>query len=134
MAEKTVHDSKVPARADKEQPMATREPTRYLTPAVDIYESDQGLTVVGDMPGVAKEDLNIQVEEGILTIQGRTTLSRRNNPTSEEYKLYNYFRQFELSDDVDHDKIHAELKNGVVFLNLPKAERSKPKRIEVKIQ
>ena len=76
MAEKTVHDSKVPARDDKEQPMATREPTRYLTPAVDIYETDQGLTVVADMPGVAKDDLNIQVEEGILTIQGRTTLSR----------------------------------------------------------
>ena len=134
MAEKTVHDSKVPARADKEQPVATREPTRYLTPAVDIYETDNGLTVVADMPGVAKDDLNIQVEDGILTIQGRTSLSRRNNPTSEEYKLYNYFRQFELSDDVEHENIRAELKNGVVTLNLPKAERVKPKRIDVKVQ
>jgi HSP20 family molecular chaperone IbpA len=134
MAEKTVHDSKVPARADQDESLATREPTRHLTPAVDIFETDNGLTVVADMPGVAKDDLNIQVEEGILTIQGRTTLSRRNNPTSEEYKLYNYFRQFELSDDVDHDHIHAELKNGVVTLNLPKAERAKPKKIKVKVK
>lgn len=134
MAEKTVHDSKVPARADKEQPVATREPTRYLTPAVDIYETDKGLSVVADMPGVAKDDLKIQVEEGILTIQGRTTLSRRTHPTSEEYKLYNYFRQFELSDDVEHENIRAELKNGVVTLNLPKAERAMPKRIDVKVQ
>ena len=134
MAEKTVHDSKVPARADKEQPVATREPTRYLTPAVDIYETDNGLMVVADMPGVGKEDLNVQVEDGILTIQGRTTLSRRNNPTSEEYKLFNYFRQFELSDDVAHEHIDAVLKNGVLSLNLPRAERTKPKRVEVKVK
>jgi HSP20 family molecular chaperone IbpA len=133
MAEKTVHDSKVPARSDKEQPVATREPTRYLTPAVDIYETDNGLNVVADIPGVSKEDLNIKVEEGILTIQGRTSLSRRSNPTSEEYMLYNYFRQFELSDDVEHEHIDAVLKNGVLTLNLPKAERAKPRRIEVKI-
>ena len=120
MAEQnSVHDSKVPAHADKEQPVATREPTRYLTPAVDIYETVNGLTVVADKPGVAKDDLNIQVEDGILTIQGRTSLSRRNHPTSEEYKLYNYFRQFELSDDVEHENIRSELKNGAVTLNLP---------------
>ena len=133
MAEKTVHDGKVPARADKEQPVATREPTRYLTPAVDIYETDNGLTVVADMPGVAKDNLKIEVEDGILTIQGKTSLSRRNNPTSEEYMLYNYFRQFELSDYVEHEHIDAVLKNGVLTLNLPKAERAKPKRVEVKV-
>lgn len=134
MAEKTVQDNKVPARADKEHPGATREPTRYLTPAVDIYETKNGLTVVADMPGVAKDDLNIQVEEGILTIQGRTTLSRRSHPTSEEYKLYNYFRQFQMSEDVDNDRIEAALENGVLTLNLPKAEHAKPKRIEVKVK
>lgn len=133
MAEKTVSSNKVPARTGDEQPAATREPTRYLTPAVDIYETEKGLSVVADMPGVQKDDIKVQVKEGILTIEGRTSLSRRKNPTSEEYKLYNYFRQFQLSDDVDHENILAELKNGVLTLALPKAEKAKPKRIQVKV-
>ncbi|MFH2002256.1 MAG: Hsp20/alpha crystallin family protein [Planctomycetota bacterium] len=133
MAEKTIHEGKVPARTGSEQPVATREPMRYLTPAVDIYETNNGLCVVADMPGVSREDLNIQVEEGILTIQGRTSLSGRKLPTSEEYKLFNYFRQFELSDDVDHEHIQAELKNGVLTLSLPKSERAKPRRIDIQV-
>lgn len=133
MAENTIHENKISERAEQDQAVATREPMRYLTPAVDIYETDNGLTVVADMPGVAGDDLDIQVEDNILTIQGETTLRRRNAPTTEEYNLYNYFRQFELSEDVDHEHIDAKLKNGVVTLILPKAERAKPRRIEVKV-
>ena len=133
MAEKTVQESKVPARSGEEQPVATREPARYLTPAVDIYETRNGLNVVADMPGVKKEDLKVHVNEGILTIEGMTTLTQRKNPLNEEYALYNYFRQFQLTDEVDHEKITAELKNGVLNVHLPRAEKAKPKRIKVKV-
>lgn len=133
MAEKTVQESKVPARSGEEQPVATREPARYLTPAVDIYETKNGLNVVADMPGVKKEDLKVHVDEGILTIEGVTTLTHRKNPLTEEYALFNYFRQFQLTDEVDHEKITAELKNGVLNVQLPKAEKAKPKRIKVKV-
>jgi len=133
MAEKTVNESKVPARTGEDKPASTREPMRYLTPAVDIYETEDGLTVVADMPGVKRDDLNVQVENNVLTIQGITSFPQRKNPRLEEYRLYNFFRQFELTDEVDHDRITAELKHGVLTLHLPKAEHAKPKRIDVKV-
>lgn len=132
MAEQTVNTGPVPTRSKSGQ-TPTRERFRYLVPAVDIFETDQGLTVVADLPGVDKKDLEIRVENDLLTIQGRISRARRDNLVSREFELLDYFRQFTLGDKVDRDKIEANLEKGVLTLNLPKAEHARPKRIEVKV-
>jgi HSP20 family protein len=132
MAEKTV------PTAAKERTTPSREETRsqerYVTPPVDIYENGDGLVVKADLPGVAKENLDVRVENGLLTIQTNPAhVTGSGAPIYREYELVNFFRQFELSDKVDQQKISADLKHGVLTLKLPRAEEAKPKRIEVKV-
>jgi HSP20 family protein len=131
MAEKTV-----PARSQQQGPQTreeTRSDERYVTPPVDIYENSEGLTVKADLPGVAKEDLDVRVENNHLTIRARAGHLAPGEPIYREYGLVNFFREFELSDKVDQLKISADLKNGVLTLNLPKAEEAKPRRIDVRV-
>ena len=131
MAEKTVPqyapEHEAPAKEE------TRSQERYVTPAVDIYETLEGLVVKADLPGVAKDGLDVRVENNLLTIRGRSEHSAPGDLVYREYSLANFFRQFELSDKVDQQKISAELKNGVLTLNLPKAEEAKPRRIDVNV-
>ena len=131
MTENTVSKGKVPARTDSELP-ATRESELYMSPAVDIFETNNGLTVLADVPGVSKEGLDIDVDDKILTIRGTVSLPKREGMISEEFGMMNYFRQFKLSDEVDQAKIKATLDQGVLTINLPKVEQAKPKRIKVK--
>jgi HSP20 family molecular chaperone IbpA len=132
MAEKTVprttNEASAPARED------TRSQERYVTPPVDIYEDADGLVVKADLPGVAKDSLDVRVENGLLTIQTKPANGKSaGSPIYREYELVNFFRQFELSDRVDQQKISADLQQGVLTLRLPRAEEAKPKRIEVKV-
>jgi HSP20 family protein len=131
MAENTVSKGKIPARTDSELP-ATRESELYMSPAVDIFETADGLTVVADVPGVAKDGLDINVDNRILTIRGSVSLPQREGMISQEFGMLNYFRQFKLTDEVDQANIKASLEQGVLTLALPKAEHAKPRRIEVK--
>jgi HSP20 family molecular chaperone IbpA len=130
MAEKTVATRKESTVLSKEQ---TRSQKSYIAPPVDIYETPNGLVVMADLPGVAKDSLEVRVENNVLTIQGKTNHVATGNPLYCEYELANFFRQFELSDRVDQSKISADLKCGVLTLNLPKAEEAKPKKIEVRV-
>ena len=130
MAERTVA-----ARSQEKTPSSreeTRSQERYITPPVDIYETPNGLVVTADLPGVAKEGLDVRVENNLLTIRGKASHAAPGDPVYREYGLVNFFRQFELNDKVDQSKISAEHKHGVLTLNLPKAEEAKPRRIEVK--
>ncbi len=111
----------------------TRAQERYFAPPVDIYETPEGLTVVADVAGVSRENLKIVVMDDILTLQGRSQDYLPGAPVHREFQLVNFFRQFQLTDSVDSSKISAELRHGVLTLHLPKAEQSKPKRIEVKV-
>ena len=111
----------------------TRNPEKFVTPLVDIFENENGLTVIADLPGVDKEGLRVHVENGVLTIEGRAMDLPKRDYVLKEFEPVSFFRQFELSDRVDQDKIAAELKNGVLRLSLPKAESAKPKQIEVTI-
>lgn len=130
MAEKTV------ATSAQDKNLAGREDTRsqeqYITPPVDIYENGEGLIVKADLPGVPKEGLELRVENSLLTIRGKAAHAAPGDPVYREYGLVNFFRQFELSDRVDQTKISAELRNGVLTLNLPKAQEAKPRKIEIK--
>jgi HSP20 family molecular chaperone IbpA len=130
MAEKTVA-----TRGQEKQVSVNREETRsqeqYITPPVDIFENGEGLVVKADLPGVPKDGLDVRVENNLLTIRGRAAHVAPGDAVYREYGLVNFFRQFELSDRVDQGKISAELKNGVLTLQLPKAEEAKPRKIEV---
>lgn len=113
----------------------TRDARTYV-PNVDIVEQADGLLLVADMPGVRAEDVDIQYEQGLLTIQGRVQ-ARHDDVGPDQYMLREYgvgdfYRSFRVGEGVDIDKIRAELKNGVMTLHLPKAEALKPRKISVK--
>jgi len=131
MAENTVNKGNLPVTDQGDRMPATREASRYLAPAVDIYEAGDQLVVVADVPGLQKDDLDISVENDILTIHGRMSRPQSATLVSREFALYDYFRQFTLGDKVDRDRIAAVLEQGVLTLKLPFAEHAKPKRIKV---
>ena len=110
----------------------TRTVGRVLTPAVDIFESDETLTLLADMPGVDKEGLDINLEKGVLTINGEVKLESRGKTVLREFSPSSYYRQFKLSEHIDAERTTAELKNGVLTLQIPKAESAKPKKIEIR--
>ena len=110
----------------------TRTIGRVLTPAVDIFESDDKLTLVADMPGVVKDGLEINLEKGVLTLNGAVNAETRGKAILNEFSTANYYRQFKLSELIDAEKTVAELKNGVLTLDIPKAESAKPKKIEIR--
>lgn len=130
MAERTVPQYARDQEPAKEE---TRSQEAYVTPPVDIYETADGLVVKADLPGVTKDDLDLRVENNLLTIRGRAAHCAPGDVLYREYNLQNFFRQFELSDKVDQGKISAELQHGVLTLNLPKAEEAKPRRIDVRV-
>jgi HSP20 family molecular chaperone IbpA len=124
----------VPARDTRE--VATREATRpgvLLTPPVDIFEDAAALTVLADMPGVAPGHLTIDLHEGVLTITGHAAAPEGANevPVLHEYQAGTFQRSFTLSEAIDQERIEATLKNGVLRLRLPKAERAKPRQIAI---
>ena len=132
MAEKTVATtSGKPAKSERE---ITRAQERYIQPPVDIYEQPNGLVLLADLPGVEPNDLTVRLEDNILTIQATAKHPITAEPIYREFELVNFFRQFELSDQVDQGKISARLRHGVLMLELPKAEKAKPRQISVQVE
>jgi HSP20 family molecular chaperone IbpA len=111
------------------------EPTRegvYYTPSVDIYADDEAITVTADLPGVKKQDLEVDLREGVLTVTGHVKQPEsRLRPVYREYGIGGYTRRFTVGDKIDQAGISAKLTNGVLELKLPKAERLKPRKIEI---
>lgn len=108
-----------------------RAPERYLRPSVDIVETPEGLTILADMPGVTKENLEVGLDNGILTIQGKVNGEPQGEAIYREFSLLPYYRQFQLPEVIDPEKATAELVAGVLTLKLGKVDRAKPKRIMV---
>jgi len=111
------------------------ESTPVFTPPFDIWETEDELTLVGDMPGVSPDDLDIQFENRILTIRGK--VPPRHNDLKflyGEYGIGDFYRTFTVGEAIDASKISAEMKDGVVTLHLPKSESVKPRRIPVNSQ
>jgi len=104
-----------------------------VNPAADIVQREDSYYIVLDMPGVRKEDLDVSVDKDVLTVAGETSYPELTNVKQWENEFGNVFyqRKFTLSDAVDRDGIKASMKNGVVTLHLPRAERVKPKKIEI---
>jgi len=130
MAEKTVAAPDIQTPNTME---STRHHERYVAPPVDIHETRDGLVVLADLPGVAKEALEVRVDDNVLTIRGHARHAVPGDVTYREYELINFFRQFELNDKVDQGRITADLQCGVLTLHVLTAEEVKPRQIEVRV-
>ena len=111
-----------------------REPQRFIfTPPIDIYETEEGLVLHADLPGVSVETLDLQVQDNKLTLFGRvaTPVAGEADLLHREYEEGDFLRSFILSDDVDHERIRATLNHGVLKVVLPKAPKAEPRRIQV---
>ena len=110
-------------------------PARIFLPNTDIYETEEALIVAMEMPGVEKDHTDLTVEDGVLSVSGRIDSSTYEElqPIYTEYNIGYYQRSFGLSpNSIDEHKITADMKDGVLTLTLPKAERIKPRKIELK--
>ncbi|MDA3902645.1 MAG: Hsp20/alpha crystallin family protein [Desulfuromusa sp.] len=111
--------------AQEQQQENKINPAFRLSPAVDIYETDAELVLLVDLPGVENSGLQLEVSRGVLSLVGEMQ-------ATENEKQRSYYRQFRLSERIDADAGHAELKDGVLTLRLPKSEAAKPKKIAIK--
>jgi HSP20 family molecular chaperone IbpA len=109
-------------------------PARVFTPRVDIRETKETIVVEADMPGVAEEDIDITLEQNVLTLRGTVQDHAPEGYacTYREYAVGDYERAFTITEDVDRDRIDATMKNGVLTLTLPKARPEPAKKISVK--
>jgi HSP20 family molecular chaperone IbpA len=121
----------------EKQELAKKEektiPGRYYVPTADIFETEDALTVILEMPGVEKQHVDIALEEDTLRVEGQIDFSKYQGmePVYTEYNIGHYARAFTLSGKIDRDGISAQLDDGVLTLTLPKAKESKPRRIAV---
>lgn len=104
------------------------------TPPIDIFETDTGLVLRADLPGVNTDSLNLQVQDNRLTLFGKvdSQVPEGARLLYQEYHVGDFLRSFILSDDVDHDRIDAKLTSGVLEVSLPRAPRTQPRKIDVK--
>lgn len=102
-----------------------------LAPTVDIFENDNEILLRADMPGVTKEKISINVDNGRLEISGIRNLETKGAETWQEFGDVEYRRVFSVPQSIDVGKVNAELKEGTLELHLPKAESAKPRTIEI---
>jgi HSP20 family molecular chaperone IbpA len=123
----------VQQKREVEKAQEATRPMRAFLPNADIFETEEALTVVLEMPGVDRDNINVSVENGLLTIEGRINFSKYEGlePVYSEYNIGPFRRTFRISSRIDQDKIRAEMRDGVITLVLPKAEEAKTRRIEV---
>ena len=115
------------------QPQAAVPDRTVFMPPIDIYDSDEGLVLLADLPGVTIESLEIQVQDNRLTLFGRVNpqLPTEARLLHQEFEWGDFLRSFILSDEVDHDRITAKLNHGVLEVVLPRATKTEPRRIQV---
>lgn len=109
------------------------QPGKFYVPSTDIYETDEALVVVMDMPGVEKKNVDIRLEKNVLSVEGQVDLSKYENlkPVYTEYNVGHFTRSFSVSNEIDSADISAKMENGVLTLNLPKSKEAGPRRIDV---
>jgi HSP20 family molecular chaperone IbpA len=113
---------------------AVASDTPAIVPAVDVFENEQGITLRADLPGVSRDNLDVRVEAGQLTIEGRVALAGdKLQPVYAERRRAHYRRVFALSRDLDTARVEAGIKDGVLTLRIPRAEQARPRRIAVSV-
>ena len=118
------------ARTNPEPPVERM----VFTPPIDIYETDDGLLLRADLPGVSLDTLELQVQDNKLTLFGRMqpSIPEGARLLHQEFETGDFLRSFILSDEVAHERISAKLNHGVLEVLLPKAPKAEPRRIEVR--
>ena len=129
----TQQELQVQQKREVESKQEATIPARVFVPATDIFETDEALTVILEMPGVDKNKVDVKVGNDVLKIEGWIDFSRYEalQPVYTEYNIGNYARSFQLSSKIDQDRISAELRDGVMTLVLPKSEKAKSRKIAV---
>jgi HSP20 family protein len=132
----TMADNKEMAVREKKELLPKEEKTvsgRYFIPCADIYETEEALAVVMEMPGVEKKDLDVGLDNDVLRVDGRIDFSKYKDmePVYAEYNVGHYARSFALSNAIDREKIAANLEDGVLTLLLPKAKHAQPRKIVI---
>lgn len=109
-------------------------PGTYYTPPVDIYEMDETIIVEADMPGVDRTDLEVKIDNGLLTMQGRVKCKSLKDVTQlyDEFVPGDFYRAFTLGEQIDEGRISAVITDGVLTVTLPKAQSTRARRIEIK--
>jgi HSP20 family protein len=123
----------VKAKQELTAPAEQTRPGLVFTPAVDIFETEHEITLLADMPGVAADDIVIDLRDGVLTVSGEVKPFEGQDETDVliEFEIGKYYRQFALSEAIDQGKIEAQFADGVLRLVLPKAEKAVPRKIAV---
>ena len=129
-------DSKVLDTVEKKELQTEQEktvPGKYYVPYTDIFEEQDALIVVMEMPGVGRSDTEIHVEKNILSVEGKINHAKYDglSPVYTEYNIGHYSRSFTLSNEIDQNGISASTEDGVLTLRLPKSKEAAPRRIEV---
>jgi len=104
---------------------------RQVTPLVDIYENDDEILLHAEMPGVTKDDISVNIDNGNLALTGVRSMTKGGAAEWEEFGEVEYQRVFSVPQTIDVNKVSAELKDGVLALHLPKSEAAKPKQIKI---
>jgi HSP20 family protein len=132
MADK--QELQVREKREVEKAQEQTRPLRAFLPTADIFETEDALTVVLEMPGVDRNNIDVNVDNSVLMIEGRIDFNKYEGlqPIYSEYNIGPFRRSFRISSQINQDKIKAEMSDGVITLTLPKAEEAKPRRIEVR--
>ena len=120
---------------DKREVERTRDEREvFLRPAVDIFEDATGITVTADLPGVSRDRLDVKVDGDTLTIEGRAEISMPEGMDAlyADVSATRFRRDFALSNELETDKIVAQMKDGVLTLHLPKRAELQPRKIEIR--
>jgi HSP20 family molecular chaperone IbpA len=130
---KNSKDLQVREKQEVTTPAEQTQPGLVFTPSVDIFENEKEIVLLADMPGVKVSDLNIDLRENTLTLNGgvESVQGAGEEDVVIEYEVGKFYRQFALSELVDQEKIDAQLKDGVLRLTLPKVEKATPRTITV---
>ena len=134
MTDKESKEIQVKPKQELTSPAEQTRPGLVFTPNVDIFETDNEITLLADMPGVSSDNLTIDLRDNVLTLTGEVAPFEEANEKDilVEYEIGKYHRKFNLSSVIDQSKIDAKLNDGVLRLSLPKVKEATPRRIEVK--
>ncbi len=126
-------EMQVKQKQEVQQAGEPTKPEKYFVPAVDIFETQNAVTVLAEMPGVNKDGVEINLEDDTLTIKGFKALQNGEGETMllQEFVSGNFLRRFSVAESIDQEKIEAKMADGVLTLILPKVAPAQPKKIEV---
>jgi HSP20 family molecular chaperone IbpA len=110
----------------------TERKIRSLQPRVDVYENRDEILLLVEMPGVTRDDLKVDLDNGRLVLTGKRPASENRNLLYAEFGTVDYQRTFSVPQTIDGNKVQAELKDGILHLHLPKSEAFKPRTIEIR--